>query len=141
VQSRNSGVTLNVMARVNPMGVVTMTVNQEVSAPIPPDPGAAIQSPSFSKRTLQTQITLQDGDTIAIGGIINEDNSSSSVGVPYLHRVPILGFAFGSKAFKRDRTELIIFLTPKVIYDMNNMNEATEDLKGQLRKLGKYLKE
>ena len=85
--------------------------------------------------------TASTASAQAIGGIINEDNSSSSVGVPYLHRVPILGFAFGSKAFKRDRTELIIFLTPKVIYDMNNMNEATEDLKGQLRKLGKYLKE
>jgi general secretion pathway protein D len=141
IQSRNSGITLNVLARVNPMGVVTMTINQEVSAPIAPDPGAAIQSPSFSKRTVQTQITLQDGDTIAIGGIINEDTSSSSVGIPYLHRIPVLGFPFGSKAFKRGRTELIIFLTPKVIYDMNDINDATDELKGQLRKLGKYLRD
>jgi general secretion pathway protein D len=141
IQSRNSGVTLNVLARVNPMGVVTMTVNQEVSAPIAPDPGAAIQSPSFSKRTVQTQITLQDGDTIAIGGIINEDHGNSSVGIPFLHRIPILGYAFGSKAIDKNRTELIIFLTPKVIYDMNNINEATDELKSRLKKLSKYIKE
>ncbi|HYI93587.1 MAG TPA: hypothetical protein VEX68_08590, partial [Bryobacteraceae bacterium] len=140
IQSRNTGVTLNVLARVNPMGIVTMTVNQEVSAPIAPETGAAIQSPSFSKRTVQTQITLQDGDTIAIGGIINESNGSSSVGFPILHRIPVVGLAFGSKAITKERTELIIFLTPKVIYDMNNVNEASEELKSRLRQLSKYVK-
>jgi general secretion pathway protein D len=140
IQSRNSGITLNVMARVNPMGIVTMTVNQEVSAPVAPEAGAAIQSPSFSKRTVQTQVTLQDGDTIAIGGIINETNGSSSAGVPGLHRIPILGYAFGSKSFNKERTELIIFLTPKVIFDMNNVNEASEELKSRLKTLSKYVR-
>ena len=141
IQSRNSGVTLNVMARVNPMGIVTMTVNQEVSAPVPPDAGAAIQSPSFSKRTVQTQVTLQDGDTIAIGGIINESNTGSSAGIPFLHRIPVVGYAFGSKSISKERTELIIFLTPRVIYDMNNINEASEELKSRLKRLSKYVKE
>jgi general secretion pathway protein D len=140
IQSRNTGITLNVMARVNPMGIVTMTVAQEVSAPIAPDAGAAIQSPSFSKRTVQTQVTLQDGDTIAIGGIINETNGSSSAGIPGLHRIPILGYAFGSKSMTKERTELIIFLTPKVIFDMNNVNEASEELKSRLKQLSKYVK-
>ena len=141
IQSRNSGVTLNVMARVNPMGVVTLTVNQEVSSPVAPAPTAAIQSPSFSKRTVQTQVTLSDGDTIAIGGIINESNGSSSAGIPGLHRIPILGFAFGSKSFTKERTELIIFLTPRVVYDMNNMNEASEELKSRLKQLSRYVKD
>jgi general secretion pathway protein D len=140
IQSRNTGITLNVTARVNPMGIVTMTVNQEVSAPVAPDAGAAIQSPSFSKRTVQTQVTLQDGDTIAIGGIINETNGSSSAGIPLLHRLPVLGLAFGSKSLTKERTELIIFLTPKVIFDMNNVNEASEELKSRLKQLSRYVK-
>jgi general secretion pathway protein D len=141
IQNRNSGVTLNVMARVNPSGVVTLVVNQEVSAPIPPAASSAIQSPSFSKRTVQTQVTLQDGDTIAIGGIINESNTSSSGGFPLLHRLPVVGAAFGSRSYSKERTELIIFLTPRVIYDMNDMADATDQLKAQVRQLRKYVRE
>ena len=141
IQSRNSGVTLNIMARVNPSGIVTLVINQEVSTPIPPDPGAAIQSPSFSKRNVQTQITLQDGDTIAIGGIINETHANSSAGIPFLHRIPVIGAAFGGKAFTDGRTELIVFFTPKVIYDSNNINEASDELKSRVKKLSKYMRD
>ena len=137
IQSRNSGTTLNIMARVNPSGIVTLIINQEVSTPVAPDPGAAIQSPSFSKRNVSTQVTLQDGDTIAIGGIINETNSWSKAGVPGLSRVPVLGAAFGGQRQQKGRTELIVFFTPRVIYDMNDMNDATEELKTRLRKLSK----
>ncbi len=141
IQSRNSGVTLNVMARVNPSGIVTLVINQEVSTPIPPDTGAAIQSPSFSKRNVQTQITLQDGDTIAIGGIMNENHANSSSGIPFLHRIPVLGAAFGGKAFTDGRTELIVFFTPRVIYDSTNINDASEELKSRLKKLSKYVRD
>lgn len=141
IQSRNSGITLNVLARVNPSGIVTLVINQEVSTPIPPDAGAAIQSPSFSKRNVTTQVTLQDGDTIAIGGIINENHASTSAGVPFLHRLPVVGAAFGRKAFTDGRTELIVFFTPKVIYDMNNINEASDELKSRVRKLSRYMKD
>jgi general secretion pathway protein D len=137
IQSRNSGTTLNIVARVNPSGIVTLIINQEVSTPVPPDPGAAIQSPSFSKRNVSTQVTLQDGDTIAIGGIINESSSWSRAGVPGLSRVPVLGAAFGGQRQQKGRTELIVFFTPRVIYDMNDMNDATDELKLRLRKLSK----
>jgi general secretion pathway protein D len=141
VTNRDTGVTLNILARVNPSGIVTLIINQEVSAPIAPSTDAAIQSPSFSKRTVSTQVTVQDGDTVGIAGIINERSGNSSSGVPFMHRVPIIGAAFGSKAFSKDRTELIIFMTPRVIYDMANIAEATDELKSRLRKLNKYVKE
>jgi len=64
-------VTMQVNARVNPSGVVTLIINQEVSKPVSPANGSAIQTPSFDQQVVQTQITLQDGDTIAIGGIIS----------------------------------------------------------------------
>ncbi len=140
ISNRNSGVTLSVLARVNPSGIVTMVINQEVSAPIPAAAGA-INSPSFSKRTVQTQVTVQDGDTIAIAGIINENMTLSSGGIPVLHRIPFIGGAFGSKNYSKDRTELIIFMTPRVIYDTNQMAEATEELKKGLRKLQKIVRE
>jgi general secretion pathway protein D len=141
IQSRSSGTTLNITARVNPSGIVTLMINQEVSTPVPPDPGAAIQSPSFSKRSVQTQVTVQDGDTIAIGGIINENHGYSTSGIPFLNRIPILGAAFGGKAYQDGRTELIVFFTPKVIYDSNNLNEASDELKSRVKKLSRYMKD
>ncbi len=141
IQSRQTGVTLNVNAHVNPSGIVTLIINQEVSAPEPPTAASAIQSPSFSKRSVQTQITMQDGDTIAIGGIINESNSMSSTGIPVLHKIPILGSAFGNRSYSKDRTELIVFMTPHVIYDNNDLQEASDELKGRLKKLRKVVRE
>ena len=140
ISSRNTGVTLNVMARVNPSGIVTLIINQEVSAPQPPASGG-IQSPSFSKRTVQTQITMQDGDTIAIGGIINESQSQSSAGVPGLHKLPIIGAVFGNRSYSKDRTELIVFMTPRVIFDNTDLLDASEELKARVRKLRKIVKE
>lgn len=141
VSNANSGVTLNVLARVNSSGIITMVINQEVSTPVPPAPTAAIQSPSFTTRSFQTQITVQDGDTVAIGGIIQENATDSSGGIPGLHRIPLIGAAFGSKNRHRDRTELIVFFTPHVIYDTTQIAEATDDLKGQLKHLRKAMKE
>ncbi len=141
VQNRNTGVTLNITARVNPSGIVTLNINQEVSAPQAPAADAAIQSPSFSKRNVVTQITVQDGDTIAIGGIISETETQSSAGVPVLHRIPIVGGAFGAKSTSRQRTELIVFMTPRVIYDTNQMTEASEELKSSMRRLQKMIRE
>jgi general secretion pathway protein D len=84
---------------------------------------------------------VEDGDTIAIGGIINESNTYSSAGIPFLHRLPVVGAAFGSRSYSRERTELIIFMTPRVIYDTNEITEASEELKGRLRRLRKYVKD
>ncbi len=140
VQSRNSGVTLSITPRVSPSGVISLQINQEVSAPIPPAPGG-IQSPSFSKRTVQTQVTMEDGDTIAIGGIINENETYSTGGIPILHRLPIAGYLFGTKSTSKDRTELIVFLSARVIYDTNELAEASEEMKSGLKRLQKIMKE
>ncbi len=141
VSTRNSGVTLSIVARINPSGVVTMMISQEVSSPQAPAASAAIQSPSFSTRNVQTQVTVEDGDTIAIGGIIQESDTSSTSGVPYLSRIPFLGAAFGAKSTTKERTELVVFLTPRVIYDTNSIAEATEEVKSKLKRLSHIIQE
>lgn len=140
IQNRQTGVTLAITARVNPSGIVTLIVNQDVSAPQGASSGG-IQSPSFSRRSINTQVTVEDGDTIAIGGIINESNTYSSSGLPFLHRLPVIGAAFGSRSYGKERTELIVFMTPRVIYDTNEISEASDELKSRLRRLRRYVKE
>jgi general secretion pathway protein D len=141
VSSRNSGVTLTILARVTDSGIVTLVIDQEVSSAQAPSASAAIQSPSFQTRSISTQVTVQDGDTIAIGGIIQESNTSSSAGVPFLHRLPVVGAAFGAKSTSKGRTELVIFMTPRVIYDTNAIAEASDEVKSKLKRLSKIVTE
>jgi len=140
VSNRSTGVTLNIMARVNSSGVVTLTVDQDVSAP-QGNTTSNINSPSFSRRTFSTQVTVQDGDTIAVGGFIGETNTDDSSGVPLLHRIPLLGAAFGSKSTGKSRTELIIFITPRVIYDTNQIQDATDEIKNNLKRIQKIMRD
>jgi general secretion pathway protein D len=140
VSYRSSGVTLSVTARINSSGVVTMIINQDVSSPQAPSAGS-VQSASFQRRSFDTQVTVQDGDTIAIGGFIQESYGQASAGIPILHRIPLLGAAFGSKSTSKARTELIIFLTPRVIYDTNQIADATDEIKGNLKRLQKVMQE
>jgi len=140
ISSHNTGVTLQVNARVNPSGVVTLIINQEVSKPSATST-SSIQTPSFDQQVVQTQITMQDGDTIAIGGIISESTNSGSAGIPGLNRIPYVGGIFGSKTYSHDRSELVIFMTPHVIFDSADLLEASQELKNRVRKLRKYITE
>jgi general secretion pathway protein D len=140
VSNVTTGTTLNLTARVNPSGVVTLLIDQEVSSPVPAVAGAAIQSPSFSQRTIKTQVTVQDGDMIAIGGIISETKTDSTSGIPILNKIPFIGQAFGSKSTTKLRTELVVFLTPHVIYDTNGVSEASDELVEGMKRVQKLIR-
>jgi general secretion pathway protein D len=139
IQNTSTGIGLNILARINPSGVVTMVINQNVTSPTPTTT-SNIDSPSFSQRNVSTQVTVEDGDTIAIGGIIEESTTETSSGIPFLHRLPYVGAAFGAKTSNKTRTELIIFLTPRVIYDTTQIADATDELKQKVRSLRKEIK-
>ena len=140
VQQRPTGVILDVMPRINASGWVTMKINQEVSAPIAPTAGSAIQSPSINIRSVKTQITIKDGETIAIGGIISENKLLSKNRVPLLGDIPGLGLVFGNTSYTNTRTELIALITPHVIQDIERADEATEELKTSLKAIRRDLK-
>jgi general secretion pathway protein D len=138
----STGITLNVNARVNPSGVVTLIIDQENSSPTNGSSSSGSQNltPSFSQQVVQTQITMQDGDTIAVGGLIGETTNSSVNGIPLLSRLPYIGALFGTKSYTHERTELILFMTPHVIYDSTDLLEASDELVAKVKKLQKYIK-
>jgi general secretion pathway protein D len=84
---------------------------------------------------------VQDGDTIAIGGQIQESTTSTLAGIPLLDRIPFIGALFGARSYGKERTELIMFLTPHVIFDSNQMIDATDELKDKIKLLRKDVKE
>ena len=142
IQTRSTGVNFSITPRILPSGIVSLDINQDISSPVPTPAGIPqLQSPSFSRRNVSTSVTIQDGDTIAIGGIIQESDTISSAGIPGLHRIPYLGFLFGGKSTTKQRTELVVFITPRVIYDTTDMADASEEVRMRLKKLNKMIKE
>lgn len=139
IRNRNTGVILNVTPRINAGGWVTLAVQQEVSSPGAP-PAAGIQSPSINIRSVETQVTIKNGQTIAIGGIISETDGLSRNGLPVLSRIPGLGLLFGHTSRKKVRTELIALITPHVIEDIEQAADLTEELKSSLEELKKELR-
>jgi len=132
--SENTGITLQVNARVNSSGVVTLIINQEISNV---DAAATTNAatPAFDQQVVQTQITMMDGDTIAVGGLISENYSNNSSGIPGLIRLPWIGWLFGSKSVTKERSELIMFFTPHVIFDETQLIEASDELKTRVKML------
>ena len=137
--SESTGITLQVNARVNSSGVVTLIINQEISA-VDSAQTTNASTPAFDQQVVQTQITMMDGDTIAIGGLISETYTNNSSGIPGLIRLPWIGWLFGSKSVSKGRNELIMFFTPHVIFDESQLIEASDELKARVKMLKKSIR-
>jgi general secretion pathway protein D len=140
IQNRSTGVILNVTPRINSSGWVTLKIQQEVSSPVAPPEGSGIQSPSISIRSVETQVTVKDGESIALGGIIAENRLLSKNRVPLLGDIPYVGLLFGNTTYTNTRTELIAIITPHVIQDIESAADVTDELKSQLKNMKKELR-
>ena len=132
VQYLNTGVTLAVTPRVNPGGLVYLDVQQEVSIP---GASTANGNREINQRQLQTQVAVQSGETLLLGGLIQENQGTTNSGVPFLNRVPIVRNLFGATDNSRDRTELIVLITPRVISTVDEAREVTADYARQFESL------
>ncbi len=125
IEYRKTGVILTVTPLVNDRGEVTMRIQQEVSNVVEPAAGAVIQSPSFSQRQIQTEVTVPTGDTAVMGGIRQERENSSISKVPFLGDLPLVGIPFRSKNIFREQTELVILVTPTIMLNPGQLASAT----------------
>ncbi|HEY5237614.1 MAG TPA: type II secretion system secretin GspD, partial [Rhizomicrobium sp.] len=132
VDYRDTGVILKVTPRVNDGGLVLMDISQEVSDVVNPGT-AAIQSPTISERKVASSIAIQDGQTVALGGLITDKRTDTKGGIPWLNQIPLLGNLFGSTNDEHDRTELIVLLTPRVIRNNAEALSITDELKEKIR--------
>ena len=114
VQYRNTGIILSVTPHINEKGLVRMEVSQEVSE-LSDKFIEGIPSPIFSKRKAETTLSVKDGQTIVIGGLIRQTRSDSYTGVPGVSRIPILRNLVGTESKGWENTELMLFITPHVI--------------------------
>lgn len=116
---RDIGIILEVTPSINPDGLVNMTVRPEISS----QTGESVQIsenlalPVFSTRTSETKVAVRNGQTIVIGGLMQDTTTETVSKVPFLGDVPIVGNLFKRTIIGKDKTELLIFLTPLVAPD------------------------
>jgi len=106
------GIKLTVTPHVNPNNEILMKINPSIEAIIEASTGGQDYTPTIAKREVTTTITVPDGDTVIISGLIREDNVSKETKVPFLGSIPIIGFFFRSKSEAIERTNILIFVTP-----------------------------
>jgi general secretion pathway protein D len=137
VQYIDTGVILKVSPRVNANGLITLEVGQEVSSVANASTTTATNSlgPTITQRRIQSTITVQDGETVALGGLIQDTNSITKTGLPLLQDIPILGAAFRSTDRNIARTELLVLLSPKVLHNVPDARAATDELRSRLNSL------
>ncbi len=132
VQFRQTGITLTVTPRVNPGGLVFMEVSQEESAPVAGSDPVGGNQP-VDNRSIETEVAVQSGETLVLGGLIKTTEGHSKSGVPGLSRIPILGALFGKQKKENAREELLVLITPRVIRDVNESRRLTEEYSNRFR--------
>ncbi len=134
VQFRQTGITLTVTPRVNPGGLVFMEVDQQQSDPIA-EPDSPSGNQSVDNRTITTEVAVQSGQTLVLGGLIKNTTLNGQGGIPGLSRLPIIGGLFGKKSTFSEREELLVLITPRVIYNESDSRRVTEEYRSQFRGL------
>jgi len=131
VQYRDTGKILTILPQVNSKGLVNMQIRQEVS-----DVGVAAfgntNSPSFTTRETETTAVVQDGETVIIGGIIDDTVRHTRSGIPYLMDIPFIGRAFRQEDDANQRTELIVLISPYVIRGRDEARDVTDEFASRI---------
>ena len=133
VEYIQTGVILDVVPRINPGGLVYLDIHQQVS-----DAGATTSddiNPRISTRSIATQVAVQSGETVLLGGLIRQDDVNTRSQVPYLGRIPGLGWLFGASTQSKGRTDLIVLITPRVVTSSSEARSVTDEYRDKMRLL------
>ena len=133
IQQVDTGVILSVTPRVNPGGLVIMEIEQEVSEAVATTSSTSTASPTIRRSKISTTVAVQSGETVALGGLIQDTRTRKTQGIPLLSRLPIVGPLFGSKQDDTDRTELLVLITPRVVRNMDEARRVTDELRRRVR--------
>ena len=132
VSYRKTGIQMEITPVVQANGLVDLEIAQQLSEARPAASTSLDGSPTILNRSVTTNLTLRDGGSVLIGGLISANRSLGQNGVPVLARVPVLGRLFRSDLYQNDRTELVVMVIPYVVADHRQSVELTERIRRQL---------
>ena len=125
VQYRSTGVNVSITPIINSQGVISLSISMSVSNAQPLS-GGGVSSPTITNRAITTEILSADGQTVALGGLIQETKTDGDNGVPGLSSIPLLGNLFKNKSDSVGRTELMMLITTKIVNNSSEVDEFSE---------------
>jgi len=134
VSLRDTGIILNVTPRVNDSGLVILEIDQEVSDVVATQ-SSGIDSPTIQQRRISTSVSVRDGQSVALGGLMRERLSDSKTKVPLLGDLPFLGKLFSTTTTESQRTELLVMITPRVVRSTDASLTVTDDLVRRMKSI------
>ena len=151
IEYKDIGTILSITPRISDGGLVTLELSIEESSLDSREIGrkdtsttAAVASssstfsvPAFNKTTAKTVLSIKEGQTIAIGGLIRNNKDVSSQGIPFFSKIPVIGFFFGKNKRAYERRELILLLTPHIITDEIQSKTVTDEFREKIEGLKK----
>ena len=90
------------------------------------------QTPTIDKKEIESSVAVLDGETIALGGLIGEQNTENKNGIPWLYQLPLIGPLFGSTTYDKTKNELVVLITPRVVKSKQNSRMVTDEFKRKL---------
>ncbi|HLG42338.1 MAG TPA: secretin N-terminal domain-containing protein [Planctomycetota bacterium] len=139
IQYQDVGIVLRVTPHINEDGLVTMLIHPEVSevasASESVQVSEGVRAPTFNRNAADATVAVRNGQTVVLGGLIREFEDDVESGIPILKDLPLLGILFSRSSKVRQRREMMIFITPHIVYSHQELEELTELEKSQLKAL------
>ena len=137
IQFRSVGIKLGIVPKINSDNFVNLKIDQEIS-----NLGPVFQNtPSFTTRTMKTEVVLKDNQILVMGGLMRTTQTETIEGIPLLMDIPVIGRLFSTHANTSNQTELMLFITPHIISNTEDSNFVTQEFKKKLGDLGqKFMK-
>lgn len=135
ISYRETGVMLEVTPRVNPGGLVTLDVTQEVSDVSDVVASSTSGSPTISTRKITSTVAVKNGEVLVLGGLITDRDNEGTSGLPFLSKLPLIGWLFGQESTFSKRTELVVVLVPTVVFNSDDNRQVVESFRAKLQGL------
>ncbi|OAI10086.1 type II secretion system protein GspD [Methylomonas lenta] len=135
IQMVDTGINLSIRPRVNSGGLVLMDILQTVNQATQTTAltgGSNIDSPTIQKREVESSVVIQSGETIVLGGLIREENTNNKNGVPILYDIPYIGPLFGGTTRNKNKSELVVLITPRVVNTRQDAQLITDEFRRKL---------
>ena len=142
IEYKDIGIILSLTPRISDGGLVSLEISVEDSSILSSSAlGNLTNIPVFTKKTAKTILSVMEGQTIILGGLISEQKEKVTSGIPLLSKIPIIGGLFGFQTYTTTRDELILLMTPHIISNQSTSDAVTREFKEKVESMKKQLEE
>jgi general secretion pathway protein D len=131
---QDTGVILKVWPHIHANGEVQLEIDQEVSGVVGgiPATGTSNLTPTLSERRVHSTVSVADGQTVLLGGLISDEDDRNQTGIPGLRQIRVIGDLFGTTNNTKTRTEIIVFVKPHIVQDSLDAQNVAEEFRARL---------